>query len=73
MILGYLRQDYEECRLKITLPITIAKKTSNILIAGKSASGQEAIEMIIGFYDFFTEVRSHRVKLQHYYTLFIEE
>ena len=116
MILGYLRQDFEECQLKVALPITMAKKTSNILIAGKSgsgkslssrwylwdmlhsgesmvfisdykggeeyeafegspsnASGQEAIEMINSFYDFFTEVRSHRVKLQHHYTLFIEE
>ena len=39
MILGYLPQDYEECRLKIALPITMTKKTSNILIAGKSGSG----------------------------------
>lgn len=116
MVLGYLRQDYEECHLKVALSITLAKKTSNILIAGKSgsgkslssrwylwnmlhsgeskvfisdykggeeyeafegspsyASGQEAIEMIHYFYDFFTEVRNHRVKLRHHYTLFIEE
>lgn len=40
MVLGYLRQDYENCRLKIPLSITMAKKTSNILIAGKSGSGK---------------------------------
>lgn len=40
MVLGYLRQDYEDCRLKIPLSITMAKKTSNILIAGKSGSGK---------------------------------
>lgn len=40
MVLGYLRQDYEACRLKIPLSITLAKKTSNILIVGKSGSGK---------------------------------
>ena len=40
MKLGYYLHDYEECRIKIPLSITLPKKISNILIAGKSGSGK---------------------------------
>lgn len=36
-------------------------------------SGAEALKMIEDFYDFFTEVRNYRIRLQRHYTLFIEE
>lgn len=38
--LGYLLSDYREYEMKIPLPITMPKKTCNILIAGKSGSGK---------------------------------
>ena len=37
------------------------------------ASGQDAIQMILDFYDFFTEIRRRRIRLKKHYTLFIEE
>ena len=37
------------------------------------ASGSDAVQMILDFYDFFTEIRSRRIKLKKHYTLFIEE
>ena len=37
------------------------------------ASGSDAVQMILDFYDFFTEVRSRRIRLKKHYTLFIEE
>lgn len=37
------------------------------------ASGTDAIRMINDFYSFFTEVRNHRLRLKHHYTLCIEE
>lgn len=37
------------------------------------ASGADAIQMILDFYDFFTEVRNQKLRLQQHYTLFIEE
>ncbi len=40
MILGYYLDDYINCGLKIPLTITLQKKISNILIAGKSGSGK---------------------------------
>lgn len=36
-------------------------------------SGEAAIHMIEEFYDFFTEVRRKRIRLEQHYTLFIEE
>ena len=38
--LGYLLSDYKEYGMKIPLPITMPKRTCNILIAGKSGSGK---------------------------------
>lgn len=40
MILGYCLSDLRESGLKIPVTITLPKKTSNILIAGKSGSGK---------------------------------
>lgn len=37
------------------------------------ASGKDAIQMIRDFYEFFTEVRNHRIRLRKHYTLFVEE
>lgn len=37
------------------------------------ASGEKAFDMINDFYQFFTEVRSRKLRLQQHYTLFIEE
>lgn len=37
------------------------------------ASGKDAIRMIDNYYDFFTEVRNHRIRLKNHYTLIIEE
>lgn len=116
IILGYLREDFYKYGVKIPVKITLAKKTSNILIAGKSgsgksittrlylwkmlnsgesvcyladykggeeyemfesspsyASGEQAIQMIFDFYDFFTEIRNKKIRLEQHYTLFIEE
>ncbi len=116
MTLGYYLADYRQSGIRIPLSITLPKKTSNILIAGKSgsgkshsarwylwqmlssgeslcyisdykggeeyeafegspsyASGEDAVKMIDDFYNFFTEVRSRRIRLQRHYTLFIEE
>ena len=115
MILGYDRNDWEQFQIKNPVEIVLPKKTSNILIAGKSgsgkslsarwylwqllhnqesfvyiadykageelpfegspsyASGEKAFDMINDFYQFFTEVRSRKLRLQQHYTLFIEE
>lgn len=116
MILGYLRDDFYRYGIKVPVKITLAKKTSNILVAGKSGSGkslstrlylwemldtgesvcyladykggeeyevfegsasytsgEEAIQMIFDFYDFFTEIRNKKIRLKQHYTLFIEE
>ena len=116
MELGYRLSDYRDNGIKIPVKITLPKKTSNILLVGKSgsgkslsarwylwqmlrnkesyvyvsdykageeyehlegspsyASGTDAIQMINDFYDFFTEVRNHRIRLKQHYTLFIEE
>lgn len=40
MILGYSRQDYLEHGIKVPVSITLPRKTSSILIAGKSGSGK---------------------------------
>lgn len=40
MILGYRMPDYQEYYLKVPVSITLPKKTSNILLAGKSGSGK---------------------------------
>lgn len=40
MILGYRKTDYIEYGLKVPVSITLPKKESNILIAGKSGSGK---------------------------------
>lgn len=37
------------------------------------ASGKDAVQMILDFYDFFTEIRNNRIRLEEHYTLFIEE
>lgn len=37
------------------------------------ASGESAIDMILQFYDFFTEVRRNRIRLKQHITLVIEE
>lgn len=37
------------------------------------ASGSDAVKMIEDFYEFFTEVRKNRIRLDTHYTLFIEE
>lgn len=37
------------------------------------ASGETAIQMIMDFYDFFTEIRNNHIKLKHHYSLVIEE
>lgn len=116
MTLGYYLEDYRQSGIKIPLNITLPKKTSNLLIAGKSgsgkslsarwylwqmvssgeslcyisdykggeeyeafegspsyASGEDAVKMVDDFYNFFTEVRSRRIRLQKHYTIFIEE
>ena len=116
MILGYNRNDWEQFQIKNPVEIVLPKKTSNILIAGKSGSGkslsarwylwqllhnreslvyiadykageeyeafegspsytsgEKAFDMINDFYQFFTEVRSRKLRLQQHYTLFIEE
>lgn len=36
-------------------------------------SGTNAIKLIENFYDFFTEIRSHKIRLQHHVTLCVEE
>ena len=108
-------QKQEQFQIKNPVGIVLPKKTSNILIAGKSgsgkslsarwylwqllhnqeslvyiadykageelpfeglssyASGEKAFDMINDFYQFFTEVRSRKLRLQQHYTLFIEE
>lgn len=40
MLLGYRKSDYDRCNIKVPVNITLAKQTSNILIAGKSGSGK---------------------------------
>lgn len=40
MKIGYLLSDYIECGIKVPLSITLSKKQSNVLIAGKSGSGK---------------------------------
>lgn len=40
MKLGYFKEDFEKYHIKVPLNITLLKKTSNILIAGKSGSGK---------------------------------
>ena len=40
MKLGYLLEDYQKTGIKIPLNIKLAKKTSSVLIAGKSGSGK---------------------------------
>lgn len=40
MILGYRKSDLDESGIKIPVTVTLPKKTSNILIAGKSGSGK---------------------------------
>lgn len=40
MILGFLLSDYIECGIRVPLNITLPKKNSNILLAGKSGSGK---------------------------------
>lgn len=40
MKLGYLLPDFKECGIKVPVTIILPKKTSNILIAGKSGSGK---------------------------------
>ena len=40
MQIGYYKSDYEQFKLKIPVNITLEKKTSNILVAGKSGSGK---------------------------------
>ena len=40
MILGYDRNDWEQFQIKNPVEIVLPKKTSNILIAGKSGSGK---------------------------------
>ena len=40
MILGYNRNDWEQFQIKNPVEIVLPKKTSNILIAGKSGSGK---------------------------------
>ena len=37
------------------------------------ASGANAVQMILDFYNFFSEIRSSRIRLKKHYTLFIEE
>lgn len=115
MILGYNRNDWEQFQIKNPVEIVLPKKTSNILIAGKSgsgkslsarwylwqllhnreslvyiadykageelpfeglssyASGEKAFDMINDFYQFFTEVRNHKIRLKEHVSLFIEE
>ena len=116
MIFGYDLEDWKQFQIKNQVEIVLPKKTSNILIAGKSgsgkslsarwylwqllhnresliyitdykageeyeafegspsyASGEKAFDMINDFYQFFTEVRSRKLRLQQHYTLFIEE
>lgn len=40
MIIGYLLEEYQNYGLKIPVEITLPKKTSNILLTGKSSSGK---------------------------------
>lgn len=40
MILGYRLDDYQECRIKTPVHVTLPKKTSSLLIAGRSGSGK---------------------------------
>lgn len=40
MLLGYRKSDYDRYKIKVPVSITLEKKTSNILIAGKSGSGK---------------------------------
>lgn len=40
MIIGFRLEDYRGCGIKVPVSITRPKKTSNILIAGKSGSGK---------------------------------
>ena len=116
MQIGYYKSDYEQFKLKIPINITLERKTSNILVAGKSgsgkslsalyyiwnmlctgesicyiadykggfeyesfegtvsyASGEAAVDMILEFYNLFTEVRKKRIRLKEHQTLVIEE
>ena len=40
MILGYRKEDYDRYNIKVPVTITLEKKISNILVAGKSGSGK---------------------------------
>ena len=40
MKLGYLLEDYQKTGITIALNIKLAKKTSSVLIAGKTGSGK---------------------------------
>lgn len=116
MILGYDLEDWKQFQIKNPVEIVLPKKTSNILVSGKSGSGkslsirgwvwqllhnreslvyiadykageeyeacegspsyaygEQAFDMVDGFYQFFTEVRNNKIRLKMHYTLFIEE
>lgn len=116
MTLGYEEGLWSACGTRVPVSITLSKKTSHVLISGKSgsgksqsalwyigqvlwgsegrifisdykageeyaflegspsyASGPDALQLIEKFYDFYTEVRSHKIRLKKYHALFIEE
>lgn len=116
MILGYKYEDFIQIGIKVPVDITLSKKTSHLLISGKSgsgkslsarwylwqilhhkegrvfiadykggeeyeslegsaayASGPNAINLINSFYQFYTVIRSNRIRLKKYHALYIEE
>lgn len=115
MTIGYDQNDWKQFQIKNPVEIVLPKKTSNILVSGKSgsgksksilwyiwqslrnqesvvyladykageefpfedlssyASGEQVFDMIDNYHQFFTAVRSGRIRLSKHYMLVLEE